>query len=99
MGYSPELRSKTSLESSLFIISGTFYSVLDPAEPPRLAISPSRGRILGRNWDKSLQNFPPCYTSTNGFYSLPLSPPLSKSGLKLVCIVNILYGSLKSENS
>jgi hypothetical protein len=29
---------------------------------------------------------------------LPL-PPLSKSGLKLVCNVNIAYGHLKSENS
>jgi hypothetical protein len=29
------------------------------------------GRILGRNWDKSLRSFPPCYsvTSSNGFYS------------------------------
>ncbi len=31
------------------------------------------GRILRRNWDKSLKSFPPCYsqspTSTNGFYS------------------------------
>jgi hypothetical protein len=35
-------------------------------------------------------------TSTNRFYS---SPPLSKSGLKLVCNVSIVYGNLKSENS
>jgi hypothetical protein len=60
----------------------------------------SRGRILGRNWDKSLISFPPCYlqsvTSTNGFYS---PPPLSNSGLKRVCHVNIVYGNLKSENS
>ncbi len=35
-------------------------------------------------------------TSTNGFYSPPLS---SKSGLKLVCNVNIVHGNLKSENS
>jgi hypothetical protein len=29
-----------------------------------------RGRILGRNWHKSLKSFPPCYSvnSTNGFY-------------------------------
>jgi hypothetical protein len=27
------------------------------------------------------------------------SPPLSKSGLKLVCNVNFVYGNLKSENS
>jgi hypothetical protein len=27
------------------------------------------------------------------------TPPLSKSDLKLVCYVNIVYGNLKSENS
>jgi hypothetical protein len=32
-------------------------------------------------------------TSTKRFYSL------SKSGFKLVCNVNIVYGNLKSENS
>ncbi len=36
-------------------------------------------------------------TSTNGFYPPP--HPSSKSGLKLVCSVNIVYGNLKSENS
>jgi hypothetical protein len=35
-------------------------------------------------------------TSTNGFHSP--SPP-NKSGLKLVCNVNIVYGNLKSESS
>jgi hypothetical protein len=34
---------------------------------------------------------------TNGFYSPP--PPFSKSGLKLVCHINFVYGNLKSENS
>jgi hypothetical protein len=39
-------------------------------------------------------------TSTNGFYSPPPPPPsLSKSGLKLFCNINILYGNLESENS
>ncbi len=35
------------------------------------------------------------------FYGVfsPSPPPLSKSGLKLVCYVNIVYGKLKSENS
>jgi hypothetical protein len=47
-----------------------------------------RGRILGRIWDKSLQSFPPCYSQS----------PLSKSGLKMFCIVNIVYRNLKSEN-
>ncbi len=56
----------------------------------------SRGRILGLDWDKSLQGFPPCN---------PQSPllkdftPLKKNGLKQVCNVNIVYGNLKSENS
>ncbi len=53
----------------------------------------SRDRILGRNWDISLKGFPLCYSQS------PLLPlPLSKSGLKLVCNVNIVYGNLKSEN-
>jgi hypothetical protein len=38
-------------------------------------------------------------TSNNGFYTPPPPPSLSKSGLKLVCNVNIVYGNLKSENS
>ncbi len=64
----------------------------------------SRGRILGRNWDKSLKSFPPCYctgTSTNGFYPPPPPhpPPPSKSGLKLICNVNIVYLNLRSETS
>ncbi len=50
------------------------------------------GQILGRNWDKSLKSFP----SSNIFYPHP--PHLSKSGVKLVCNVNIVYGNLKSEN-
>ncbi len=36
-------------------------------------------------------------TSTN--LPHPTLPPPSKSGLKLVCNVNIVYGNLKSENS
>ena len=54
----------------------------------------SRGRILGRNWDKSLKSFLPCYSQ-----SPLLTPPLSKSGLKLVCNVNIVHGNLTSANS
>ncbi len=59
-----------------------------------------QSRILGRNWDKSLKSFPSCYSQSplaNRFYSS--SPPPQKSGLKLVCSVNIVYGNLKSENS
>jgi hypothetical protein len=52
----------------------------------------NRARILGRNWVKSLKSLPPCY-----FILFPL--PLSNSGLKLVCNVNIVHRNLKSENS
>jgi hypothetical protein len=57
-----------------------------------------RGRTLGRNWDKSLKIFPPYYSQSpllTGF----TPPPLRKSGLKLVCNVNIVFGNLKSEIS
>jgi hypothetical protein len=58
-----------------------------------------RGRFLGQNRTKVLKVF--LYflftvTSTNGFYP---PPPPSKSGLKLVCNVNIVHGNLKTENS
>jgi hypothetical protein len=59
-------------------------------------IFPYRGRILGRNWDKSqvLRVFLlAIYSHLTDFTPSPL---LSKSGLKLVCNVNIV---LKSENS
>jgi hypothetical protein len=55
------------------------------------------GLILGSVWEKSLKSFSSflfTFTSTNGFY-----PPTSKRGLKLVCIINIVYGHLKSANS
>ncbi len=55
-----------------------------------------RIRILGRNWDKS---FPPCYSQSPLLTDFTPPPPLKKIGLKLVCNVNILDGSLKSENS
>jgi hypothetical protein len=58
-----------------------------------------RGQILGRNWDKSLNSFPPCYLQSpllTDFNPLFLS---KKSGLKLICAVNIVHGNLKSENS
>jgi hypothetical protein len=54
--------------------------------------SQSGGQILGRNWDKSLQRFPPCY-SKSPLLRILLLPSLSNSGLKLICYVNILYGT------
>jgi hypothetical protein len=51
------------------------------------------GRIHRRNWDKSLKSFPPYYSQSpllTGFTTPP--PPPTKSGLKLVCNVNIIYG-------
>jgi hypothetical protein len=53
-------------------------------------------RILGSYWDKSLKSFLFTITSTTDFTP---QPPLRKSGLKLVCNVNIVHGGLKSENS
>jgi hypothetical protein len=57
-----------------------------------------RGRILGRNGDKSLKNFPPCYSLSSLLIDSTPPSPWSKIGLKLVCKVNIVHGSLKSEN-
>ncbi len=59
----------------------------------------TRGRILGRNWDKSLQSFPPCYSQSHLLLDFTPPPPLSKGVLELVCNVNIVYGNLNSENS
>jgi hypothetical protein len=56
----------------------------------------SWGRILGRKWDKSLKSFPEDSTLLT-YFTPPL--PMSKSGLKLVCNVNILLRNLKPENS
>jgi hypothetical protein len=51
----------------------------------------TRGRILGR--------FLPCH-SKSPILTVFTPPPLpSKSDLKLVCNVNIVYGNVKSENS
>ncbi len=47
-----------------------------------------RGRMLGRNWDKSLKSFIHSH--------LTIYPPPIKSGLKLV---NIVCGNLQSEDS
>jgi hypothetical protein len=49
--------------------------------------SVTRGQILGR------KSFPLCYSQSP---QLKFTPSPSKSGLKLVFIVNIVYGNLKS---
>jgi hypothetical protein len=54
------------------------------------------GRSLGRSRDKSLKSFHLCYSQSP---LLTVPPPPRKSGLKLVCNVNIIYRNLKSENS
>jgi hypothetical protein len=52
------------------------------------------------NWDRSLESFPHCYTQSPVLTDLTPHPPTpSKSCLKLVCNVNIVYENLKSENS
>ncbi len=63
-----------------------------PSKPPSFSGGPISyhgiwGRILGRNWDKSLRSFPPCYSQSplQMDSTPPPPPPVSKSGLKLVC--------------
>jgi hypothetical protein len=53
----------------------------------------TRCRILGRNWDKSLKSFPPCYSQS--LLLTDFTPP----PLEQVCNVKIVCGNLKSENS
>jgi hypothetical protein len=59
-----------------------------------------RGRILGRNWDKSLRSFPPCFSQSSLLTDFTPHPPSErKSWLKLVCNLNIVYENIKSESS
>jgi hypothetical protein len=75
---SPMTMRKTVMESS----------VVMPRVTCRVA-SLNRGRILGRNWDKSVKSFPPLYSQS---HQLTPPPPPSNSGLKLVCtVMQILY--------
>ncbi len=73
-------------QAILFTAIYWFLSVLDRSD--------TRGRILRRNWDK--RDF---HLFLLLIHFTPPPPPLSKSGLKLVCNVNFVYGNLKSENS
>jgi hypothetical protein len=53
-----------------------------------------RGLILGRNWDKGLKNFPPCFSQSPLLTDFPPPPlPPSKRGLELVCNGKIVNGN------
>ncbi len=57
-------------------------------------------RIRGRQWDKSLESFSPCYSQSPLLTDLLLlPPPPSKRDLKMIFNGSIVYGNLKSENS
>ncbi len=59
------------------------------------------GRILGRNWDKSLKSVPPCYSQSPLLTEFSPPPSLEKKWFEtgLYNNVNIVYANLKSENS
>ncbi len=42
----------------------------------------NRGRILGRNWDKSLKSFPPCYSQSPLQTDFTPPYPLEQTGLQ-----------------
>jgi hypothetical protein len=63
-------------------VNNRFLAYDSSASDVETACGAKRGRILGRNWDKSLKSFPPCDSQssplyTNGFYSPP-PPPWAK---------------------
>jgi hypothetical protein len=60
--------------------------------------SPADAEFLDVIGTKSLKCFPPCSPQSPLLKDFT-PPPLRKSGLKLVCNVNIVYGNLKSENA
>ncbi len=53
----------------------------------------TRGRILGGNWDKSLQSFPPCYSQSLLPTDFTPPPPWAKVGWNLLVIVNTEYSN------
>ncbi len=54
---------------------------------------------MGQKYER-IKSFPPCYSHSILLTDFtPPPPPPSKSGLKLACNVNIVYGNHKSENS
>ncbi len=82
-------------------VQSNFCGKIRQSGSPRKNLS--RGWIIGLNWDIVLSNikkFSQSYSQSPLLTDFtPPPPPLINSGLKLVCIVNIVYGSLKSENS
>ncbi len=75
------------------------YNTKEGREGQCVCIKVYRGRILGRNGDKSLKSFPPCYSLSSLLTDFTPPSPWSKIGLKLVCKVNFVHENLKSENS
>jgi hypothetical protein len=55
----------------------------------------SRGQTLGRNWDKSLKSFPPCYSQSPLLTDYPTS--LEQKWFEPGLNVNIVHENLKSE--
>jgi hypothetical protein len=53
-----------------------------------------RGRILGRNWEKSLRSFPPCNSQVTSTISPP--PPGQKCGLCNWFVMQTLYTETSS---
>ncbi len=73
------------------------WSKLDFAERDKCKPEAEFLDVIGK---KNLTRFPPCYSQFPLLTDFtPRPPPLSRSGLKLVCNVNIVYGNIKSENS
>jgi len=68
---------KFNLKSLVWISQFSYYvksfcQVGEPCWRPTLCLN-NRGRILGRNWEKSLKSFPPCYSQSP--LLAPLLPP------------------------
>ncbi len=95
--FNAKLDPTSSISTCSYASSTNFLYALQLQVPAPPGSSSSRGRILGRNWDKSLKCFPPCYSQSQ---RILLPPPIeSKSGLKMVCNVNILYDAQKPQRN
>ncbi len=74
------------------------FEVQGPFLPLRASKGSCKGRIFGRDCDKSLKSYPPCYSQSLLPTDFTPPPPLSKRCLKLFCNVNIVYRILKSQD-